>query len=438
MKSRTWQSRLPERKADPAFEAMNASIGVDIRLIRHEIAASKAHAAVLADAGIYTPAEHDSVNRALDSLAEEASSGSMDASGFEDVHSLVEHRLTELCGGAGAKIQTGRSRNEQTATAQRLYMKESASAAAGAIQSLMNAMIEKASENMDAIMPGYTHCRPAQPIRFSFYLAAHVAGLSRDMGRVQDALRRLDECPAGSGAVAGAPFGLDREKAARLLGFAMPSLNALDSVSDRDMQIEIVSCAALLMVRLSRIAEDLILWSSPAFGFVSLGDTYCTSSSLMPQKKNPDALELIRGKAARVAGDLTALLMLCKGLPTGYQKDLQEDKERLFDAVDTVLSCLAVFEGVVREMTVNAGAMKSAIGPECMATDEADMLVQKGMPFRQAYSQVASAIAAGEYGNGTAAVSPEDSVERRRSAGGTAKSRVAAMLEAARTSSPIM
>ncbi len=429
MKARTWQTRLPDRKEDPVFERMNSSVSVDMRLLSFEIAASKAHARALAVAGVYGGAEIEAVLSALDRIPAEVEGGAVDPLDYEDVHSLVEHRLTGIAGSAGAKIQTARSRNEQTATAQGLYMKEAAGALAAAVLSLIEALHGKASANLDAVMPGYTHTRPAQPLRFSFYLAAHIFGLARDRARFLGALSRLDQCPAGSGAVAGATFGIDRALEAGLLGFSGPSPNALDSVSDRDMQTEIVSHAAILMVRLSRMAEDFILWSSPAFGFLGLGDTYCTSSSLMPQKKNPDGLELVRGKAARVAGDLVSMLVLCKGLPTGYQKDLQEDKERLFDAVDTAIACLAVTEGVVREMTVDAAAMKAAVGPECTATDLADDLVKAGMPFRDAYSEVASRFASA--GAAGACITPEESVERRRSAGGTALAAVEEQLRAA-------
>jgi len=442
MTTTLWHSRLPDRATDPAFEAMNASIGVDVRLFREEIAATKAHACALRRAGVYTNEECGKVRSALCRIEEDIAGGKIPLQDFEDIHTLVETQLIELTGDAGAKIQTSRSRNEQTQVAQRLFMKTALNDIVAGIHGLQEASVKKAEQNMDAVMPGYTHARPAQPIRFAHYLCALFTGLERDKGRLLDALGRMDASPSGSGALAGATFPLDRDAMARDLGFKGPTDNSLDTVSDRDAQLETLSALAIIMVRLSRLAEDLILWSSPAYGFVDLDDAYCTSSSLMPQKKNPDALELVRGKTGRVAGDLLNLLVTCKGLPTGYQKDLQEDKEPLFDASDTVLASLEVTAGVVASLTVDEVRMKEAVTPECLASDQADLLVLKGVPFRKAFSIVAETFREPDNGkrkrgnnkkDASPECTPESSVEKRDLPGGTSSRAVREQLRRARS-----
>jgi argininosuccinate lyase len=440
MKKQVWHSRFPDRLEDPEFEAFNASIGFDARLFSEEIAATAAHARALHAAGIYTDAELDAVQEALSAVGEELETGGIDLSSYEDIHTYVENRLTDLTGDAGRKIQTARSRNEQTVTAQRLFLKKALRDLGADLRALQYAALEKAEETLDVIIPGYTHLRPAQPLRFAQYFAALFFGLDRDRGRLEDAGARLDACPAGSGALAGVPFGLDRDALAGDLGFARPTDNSLDTVSDRDGQLEVLGALAILGVRLSRLAEDFILWSSPAFGFLELGATYCTSSSLMPQKKNPDGLELVRGKCGRVISDLVSLLVTLKGLPTGYQKDLQEDKEPIFDAVDTARLSLRICAGVLRGLRVCGEKTAAAVTPDCLATDMADALVKEGVPFRTAYAALAArfATATGEEtgarrpGDVPSPPSLLDSVEARSVVGGTARTSIEAQIEKAR------
>ena len=385
-----WNSRFADRDQDDVFENLNQSVGVDGRMFREEIRATRAHAKALLGAGIYDEDEWKAVDEALTRIEAEIAGGSIDLSVYEDIHTVVEHRLTDLTGDAGKRIQTGRSRNEQTVMNLRLFLKGAADSLIAATERLMAVLLDRAEAWVDVIFPGYTHQRPAQPIRFGFYLMAFREGLSRDLGRLTDARKRIDVSPSGVGALAGAPFGLDPAGNLDDLGFAELAGNALDAVSDRDGPVELLAALAMIQVRLSRLAEDLILWSAPAFGFLKLPAAYCTSSSLMPQKRNPDGLELVRGKAGRVVGDLTTLLVTLKGLPSGYQKDLQEDKEPLFDGVDTVLACLKICEGVVKGLVPDEEKMLAAVTPECLATDLADRLVAKGLPFREAYARVAA------------------------------------------------
>ncbi|MHC4777847.1 MAG: argininosuccinate lyase [Planctomycetota bacterium] len=440
MKASLWQSRLPERTADPVFEKMNASIAVDSRLFREEIAATKAHAVGLRKVGVYDNLECQKVREALCRIEEEIAGGEIDLAGYEDIHTVIETRLTEIVGPAGAKIQTARSRNEQTQTAQRLFLKDALAGLVTNVEDLQSAALAAAESTVSVLMPGYTHGRPAQPVRFAHYLCALVFGLERDKGRLMDACKRIDRAPAGVSALAGASFPLDRESLAKALGFHSPSENSLDTVSDRDGPLEAIGALAIVMVRLSRLAEDLILWSSPAYGFVDLPKAYCTSSSLMPQKKNPDGLELVRGKTGRVVADLVSLLVTCKGLPSGYQKDLQEDKEPLFDAVDTAASCLKVCAGVIRGLEVDSEKMEGAITPDVLATDFADRLVEQGVPFREAFALVASAIASSSEGGienallpeGAEPITPEGAVERRDVGGGVSLRAVSDQIRSAR------
>lgn len=431
-----WRKRFPHRREDQEFESLNRSIDVDARLFREEIAATRAHARALQKAGIYDPGECDRVLDALEKIEEEISAGEIPLCDFEDIHTVVESRLTELTGEAGAKIQTGRSRNEQTVTAQRLFMKKALGELIDACCGLQQAVLNKAESWVDVIFPGYTHMRPAQPIRFSHYLCAFFFGLERDRERMTQALARIDASPAGVAALAGSPFGLDRRFMAELLDFSRVSENTLDTVSDRDGNMEVLSVLSILMVRLSRLAEDLLLWSSPAFGFVELDEAYCTSSSLMPQKKNPDSLELLRGKTGRVISNLVSLLITCKGLPCGYQKDLQEDKEPLFQALDTTLACVKVCAGIVTGLRIDASKALQAVPLECLATDRADQLVKEGVPFREAYDRVAQSFSAtgsdepneSDASDSGPGITPEESVERRAGFGGTSRNDVLAQI----------
>ncbi len=310
-----------------------------------------------------------------------ASAGASD----EDIHSYVERRLTERIGPAAGKLHTGRSRNDQVATDVRLWLKGEAAKLAEALQGLIAVAAERAGTEIDVLMPGYTHVQPAQPIRWSHWLLSHAWPWRRDADRLRDLLKRVDVLPLGSGALAGCPFPIDREALARDLGFAAVSPNSMDAVSDRDFAAEFLFWAVLLGVHLSRFAEDLVLWSSREFGFVVMADAFSTGSSLMPQKKNPDALELLRGKSGRLVGDLTGVLTLLKALPSSYDKDLQEDKEPLFDAVATLALALPVATGALQTLTIRPERMRASLGDELLATDLADYLVQTGVPFRESH-----------------------------------------------------
>jgi len=432
-----WRKRFPNRQEDRDFESLNRSIGVDARLFMEEIAATRAHACALQRAGVYDAGESHRVLTALNQIEKEISAREIQLHDFEDIHAVVESRLTELTGEAGAKIQTGRSRNEQTVTAQRLFMKKALTELTGACRRLQKAVLDKAESQVEVIFPGYTHMRPAQPIRFSHYLCALFFGLERDKERMIQAQARIDASPAGVAALAGSPFNLDRQYMAEMLGFSNVSENTLDTVSDRDGNMEILSILSILMVRLSRLAEDFLIWSSPAFGFIELDEAYCTSSSLMPQKKNPDSLELMRGKASLVISDLVSLLITCKGLPSGYQKDLQEDKEPLFHALDTSLACIKVCTGIISSLEIDAAKALQSIPPECLATDQADRLVREGIPFREAYHRVAQSYAATKMSvsnerdglDSGSGLTPEDSIERRTGFGCTSREAVLAQIK---------
>jgi argininosuccinate lyase len=433
-KDTVWGKRFAERAENKAFEALNSSIETDVRLYREEIAATAAHARALKRAGIYTDAELGAVLSALSEIEKEIAAGECDILRYEDVHTLVEKMLTDKTGKAGMKIQTARSRNEQTITNQRLFLKKKIAEIDGLLHLLQAALLKAAECGVDALIPGYTHARPAQPIRAAHYFLAHFFGLERDRERFAGALMRVDQSSAGTGPLAGATFGLDRDALAEDLGFAAVLDNALDAVSDRDTHMETLAAAAIMQVRLSRMAADLIAWSAPECGFMTLGDSCCTSSSIMPQKKNPDGLELVRAKAARTIGDLCAMLAVCKGLPTGYQKDLQEDKACLFGALDSAALCLETTRSAVEELKLNAEAALGAIPAECMATDLADALVSEGVPFREAYGIIAAEIgrAGGLADFGRRIPSPEESVERRDSVGGTARKAVLGQMEKAK------
>jgi argininosuccinate lyase len=380
---------------DAVFWEFNRSFAFDRRLVREEIAASRAWVRALGRCGAIQAAEAETLERGLDEVLAgvDADPSHMEAD-LEDVHSFVEERLGRIVGDLAGQAHLGRSRNEQAVTALRLWARGTIDHLREGVTSLARTLVERGREGADAVMPGYTHTRAAEPITFGHWAGAHAWGLVRDHERLGDARVRVDVLPLGSGALAGASLPLDREAMARELGFAAVSESALDAVMDRDFAVELVSCCAQLQTHLARLAEDLILFAGPEYGFVTLPEAFTTGSSLMPQKKNPDALELVRGKAARVDGDLVRLLALLKGLPAGYQKDLQEDKEAVFDAVDTVRGSVAVMTGVVGGLGLNRDAMRAAAGrEEMMAAGLAVALAREGIPFRTAHHVVGALVA---------------------------------------------
>jgi argininosuccinate lyase len=384
-----------EGAPDAAFWELNRSFPFDRRLVREEIAASKAWVRALERCGAIPAGDAAALERGLDEVLArvEADPSYMDLD-LEDVHSFVEERLGEVVGDLAGQAHLGRSRNEQTVTALRLWSRGAVDRLRPGIARLVRALVEKGREGADAVMPGYTHTRAAEPITFGHWAAAHAWGLVRDVERLRDARARIDVLPLGSGALAGTSLPLDREAMARDLGFAAVSENALDAVMDRDFAVELVFACAQLQTHLARLAEDLVHFAGPEYGFVTLPEAFTTGSSLMPQKKNPDALELVRGKAARVDGDLLRLLALLKGLPAGYQKDLQEDKEAVFDAADTAMASVAVMAGVVEGLGLRPEAMRAAAGrEETMAAGIAVALAREGMPFRKAHHVVGGLVA---------------------------------------------
>jgi argininosuccinate lyase len=402
--------------------------------------------------------ERDQLVTGLEQVRAEFDAGTFNIQpGDEDIHTAVERRLSELAGSVAGKLHTGRSRNDQVSTDLRLYLLREMSTLDTALTALQQAIVEQAEAHLDVIMPGYTHLQPAQPVRFSHWCMSHFWRLQRDRERLAEAARHTSVLPLGAGALAGNPFGIDRQALAAELGFAAVAPNSMDAVSDRDYVAEFLFWAALLQVHLSSLAEDLILWSSREFGFVQLDEAFSTGSSLMPQKRNPDSLELLRGKSGRLLGHLTALLVTLKGLPSGYNKDLQEDKQGLFDAIDTLTLELPVAAGVVRTLRVNAARMAAALDDGLLATDLADYLVARGVPFRQSHHLVGQAVKRAEElglplsGLDLAeywAIHPrfgpdlytvfdhQRSVERRSAEGGTALASVHAQIEQARTLLP--
>ena len=388
-----WSGRFTE-PTDTFVEAFTASVGFDRRLYRHDIAGSIAHARMLAHVGVLTAAECDSIVKGLKEIEAEIDAGTFEwSTALEDVHMNIEARLIERIGDAGKKLHTGRSRNDQVATDMRLYLRDGIDEVMAAIRRLQTGLLEVAEREADTILPGFTHLQVAQPITFGHHLLAWFEMLARDRERFADARRRANVMPLGSAALAGTSYPIDRLYTAKALGFDAPSENSLDAVSDRDFIIEFVSDCALLMMHLSRFSEEIILWSSSQFGFVELSDAFCTGSSIMPQKKNPDVPELVRGKSARVQGQLVSLLTLMKGQPLAYNKDNQEDKEPLFDALDTVLGSLKVFADMIPAMQVKRAAMREAARRGfATATDLADYLVRKGVAFRDAHEIVGRAV----------------------------------------------
>ncbi len=374
-----------------AMERINASIDVDRRLYAQDIAASKAHAAMLVRQGIIGEADGNAIQAGLDAVRREIENGSfVFRRELEDIHMNVEARLQQLIGDPAGRLHTARSRNDQVATDFRLWVREAIDAVSARIEDLTGALLDRAEEHAGTAMPGLTHMQPAQPVTFGHHLMAYVEMLRRDRGRFADCRRRLNECPLGAAALAGTSFPIDRKATAKALGFDRPAANSMDAVSDRDFALEFLAAGAILAVHLSRLAEELVLWANPAFGFVALGDAFTTGSSIMPQKRNPDAAELVRAKAGRAIGALNALLVTMKGLPLAYGKDMQEDKEPTFAAADALLLSLEAMAGMVRDMTADAGAMRAAAGHGFLtATDLADWLVREaGLPFREAHRAV--------------------------------------------------
>ena len=388
-----WDGRFTE-PTDAFVEAFTASVSFDRRLYRQDIAGSVAHAKMLAHVGVLTGTERDAIVKGLSEIEAEIEAGTFTWSvALEDVHMNIESRLIARIGEAGKKLHTGRSRNDQIATDLRLYLRDAADVIDSAIQRLQKALVSVAEREVDSIMPGFTHLQVAQPVTFGHQMLAWFEMLQRDRGRFADCRRRINVMPLGAAALAGTSYPIDRAFAARLLGFDAVAENSLDAVSDRDFAVEFVAAAALLMVHLSRFSEELVLWSSSQFDFVELPDAFCTGSSIMPQKKNPDVPELVRGKSGRVVGDLVSLLVMIKGQPLAYNKDNQEDKEPLFDALDTVLGSLRAYGDLVPNIKVKRQSMLHAAQRGfSTATDLADYLVRKGVAFRDAHEVVGRAV----------------------------------------------
>ena len=387
MTSRMWGGRFAEGP-DAIMEEINASIDFDRKLFRQDIAASKAHARMLAARGIIAEDLADKIDAGLDTILREIEAGEFTfRRELEDIHTHVEARLTELIGPEAGRLHTARSRNDQVATDFKLFVRDAIDDIDAGLADLQRALAEKALEHAATVMPGFTHLQTAQPVTFGHHLMAYVEMIGRDRGRFADARKRLNESPLGSAALAGTSFPLDRAMTAKALRFDRPTANSLDAVSDRDFVIETLAAASLCAVHLSRFAEEIVIWSSAGFGFIRLSDRFTTGSSIMPQKRNPDAAELVRAKSGRIIGAQTALLIVLKGLPLAYQKDMQEDKEQAFDAIDSLGLGIAATAGMVRDIAVDKAAMRKAAGAAfSTATDLADWLVQAlGLTFRQAH-----------------------------------------------------
>ncbi|MEE0776942.1 MAG: argininosuccinate lyase [Bacillota bacterium] len=388
-----WGGRFAKNN-DELMEDFHSSITFDKRLYREDITGSLAHSAMLAKQGIISEEEGKAIQEGLKFILKDIDEGHVEFDiKAEDIHMNVETMLIQRIGDVGKKLHTGRSRNDQVALDIRLYMKRETDEVIALLADLNETLLTMAEQHTETVMPGYTHLQKAQPITFAHHLMAYFEMFLRDMGRLQDSKKRLDSMVLGSGALAGTVFPLDRYFVAETLGFGKISQNSLDGVSDRDFALEFLAAASTIMMHLSRFSEEIILWSSGEFGFVTLDDGYSTGSSIMPQKKNPDAAELVRGKTGRVYGDLMALLTVMKGIPLAYNKDMQEDKEALFDAVDTVKKCLMIFKPMVATLTINKARMRNdAEGGFINATDAADYLAERGVPFREAHAVVGSLI----------------------------------------------
>ena len=384
---------------DAIMEAINASIGFDKRMARQDIDGSRAHANMLAAQGIITDTDAGAIREGLLTVLSEIETGSFEYSAaLEDIHMNVEARLKEIVGEPAGRLHTARSRNDQVATDFKLWVRDQLDAAEGAILSLIGGLLDQAEAGADWVMPGFTHLQTAQPVTWGHHMMAYVEMLRRDLSRVRDARARMNESPLGAAALAGTSFPIDRDATAQALGFDRPSANSLDAVSDRDFALEFLSTASICAVHLSRLAEELVIWSSAQFRFVTLSDRFSTGSSIMPQKKNPDAAELIRAKIGRIFGANTALMIVMKGLPLAYSKDMQEDKEQVFDAADNWMLALAAMDGMVRDMTANRESLAAAAGSGfSTATDLADWCVRAlNMPFRDAHHVTGSLVALAE------------------------------------------
>lgn len=454
MSEKLWGGRF-SKTTDEMINEFQASIGFDRRMYREDIAGSLAHAAMLAKDGILSEEDRAAIEKGLKDILAQIEHGDFDFSvALEDIHMNIEKRLTDAIGDAGSRLHTARSRNDQVALDTHLFVRHAVVDVMAHIRALQQALTESAAQHRDVIMPGYTHLQRAQPILFSHHLMAYFGMLARDFERFQGVYARTDIMPLGAGALAGTTLPIDRQFVAQRLHFERIYTNSLDAVSDRDYILEFLSAASILMVHLSRLSEEIILWCSREFSFVELDDAHCTGSSMMPQKKNPDVSELVRGKTGRVVGHLMAMLMAVKGLPLAYNKDLQEDKEGLFDAIDTVKFSLAVYAQLIRGMKLREDVMRHAVEADYSnATDLADYLVRKGLPFRKAHAvagqAVAQCIARGIYlaelpiadyqqlsplfaEDIYDAISPETCVSCRNSYGGTSYEQAEMQLEAAK------
>ncbi|MEM1502392.1 argininosuccinate lyase [Domibacillus sp. 8LH] len=454
MTKKLWGGRF-QKSAEEWVDEFGASISFDQELVFEDIEGSIAHVTMLGETGILTSEEMEQIKSGLEALKKKAEAGEIEFSvSLEDIHLNLEKALIDSIGPVGGKLHTGRSRNDQVATDMHLYLKKQVKNIIGLISQFQSVLVEKADQHKETIAPGYTHLQRAQPISFGHHLMTYFWMLQRDKGRFTEALKRIDVSPLGAGALAGTTFPIDRERSAELLGFAGVYQNSMDAVSDRDFILEFLSASSILMMHLSRFAEEIILWSSQEFRFVEMDDTFSTGSSIMPQKKNPDMAELIRGKTGRVYGNLFSLLTILKGLPLAYNKDMQEDKEGMFDTVHTVLGSLKIFAGMVDTMTVNEDRMKDAVQNDFSnATELADYLAAKGIPFREAHEitgklvftciqkgcflldlsmeelkEASSVIEEDIYG----VLSPYEAVKRRKSLGGTGFDQVENQIQAAK------
>ncbi len=450
-----WGGRF-SRGPDAAMERLNASIDFDRRLYAQDIAASQAHCRMLMHQAIISEQDGEAMLRGLDTILREIESGAFAFDrALEDIHMNVEARLKELIGEAAGRLHTARSRNDQVATDFRLWLRDQIDSLDAALKDLQAALIDQAEAHAGTVMPGYTHLQPAQPVTFGHHMLAYVEMLGRDRGRLSDARGRLNECPLGAAALAGTSFPIDRDMTAAELGFDRPSANSIDAVSDRDFALEFLAAGAILATHLSRLAEEIVLWCSEGFGFVTLSDAFTTGSSIMPQKRNPDGAELLRGKTGRVVGALNTLLMVMKGLPLAYGKDMQEDKEPVFDTADTLHLSVEVATGIVRDLRPDVDALRKAAEQGFLtATDLADWLVRvAGLPFREAHHATGTLVKlAVDKGCGLAdlplqemqevepritddiygVLTTERAVESRTSLGGTAPDKVRAAAAAAR------
>ncbi len=438
---------------DAAAQRFVASVPFDWRLYKYDIEGGVVHAEMLAKQRIISRQEFEKIKAGLRDILAEIDSGKFKFKlELEDVHMNIESRLFELIGDTAGKLHTARSRNDQVALDMRLFAREAAGTVIQALQAINTRLVDMAGKNIKVVMPGYTHLQQAQPVLFSHYLMAYFEMFSRDIARFESCLKRINVLPLGSGALAGLPYPVDREFVAKRLGFDSVSANSMDAVSDRDFVLEFESAAAIAMMHLSRMAEDVIIWSTREFGFIDIGDAYATSSSIMPQKKNPDAAELVRGKAGRVYGHLVGMLTVMKGLPLTYNRDLQEDKEGFFDTFDTLVPCIEMMSGLMASLKINAARMKYSMLSYILATDLADYLVNKGLSFREAHAVVSRLVSyaidnnkelneleikeykeySERFEGDVRNITLQKSVEARTSQGGTATAEVKKSIERAR------